>query len=73
MKKDDVLSVYQEMCELIAISVWQKLEDNKKSNPGFNSQNPIHSKKALKELSIYDIKTKFLSGKGLRLEWGSPN
>jgi hypothetical protein len=48
------------MCELISVRLWQKLEDSKKNNPAFNSKNEAHYKKAVQELSIYDIKSDFL-------------
>lgn len=61
------------MCELISVRLWQKLEENRKNNPGFNSRDEAHYQKAIKDLSIFDIKTEFLKNKGYRSEWGSAN
>ena len=45
------------MCELIAVKIWEKLDQHKKVNPGFNSRDEMHYKRVMKEVSIYDIKT----------------
>lgn len=55
------------------MKVWQKLLDNKRNNPGFDSKNDQHFKAAIRELGIYEFKVQFLREKGLREEWGCPN
>jgi hypothetical protein len=61
------------MCEIIAIRVWEKLDECRKNDPYFNPKDDSHFKKAIRELSIYDLKVDFLAGKGYREEWGCPN
>jgi hypothetical protein len=61
------------MCELIVVRMWEKLEGHRRSNPGFNSRDDVHYKKAMKELSIYEIKRQFLEAKGFQAAWGNPN
>lgn len=55
--KEGLLAVYLEMCELIAVRLWQKLDECKRNNPGFNSRDETHYKKAIRQLSIYDVKS----------------
>lgn len=48
------------MCELIAVKVWEKLTEKKKNDPSFNCKDDNDYKKAIRELSIYDLKVEFL-------------
>lgn len=73
LSNQQVGEVYLQMCELIAVNIWEKLDQHKKVNPGFNSRDEMHYKKAMKEVSIYDIKTSFLESKGFQQAWGAPN
>jgi hypothetical protein len=72
-RREELLRVYREVCEEIGVKVWQKLLDNKRNNPGFDSKNDQHFKAAIRELGIYEFKVQFLKEKGLREEWGCPN
>ena len=44
------------MCEKLAIRIWEKLDESKRKNPGFNSRDELHYKKAMRELNIYDVR-----------------
>ena len=48
------------MCEEIGIKVWEKLDENRRNNPNFNPKDDSQFKKAIRELSIYDFKVKYL-------------
>lgn len=73
LKEAQTIQLYREMCEIIAIRVWEKLDECRKNDPYFNPKDDSHFKKAIRELSIYDLKVDFLAGKGYREEWGCPN
>ena len=68
----NLVTVFLEMCEQLAIKIWSTLDENKRKNPGFNSRDEMHYKKAMKELNIYDVRTSFLEGKGFQQAWGAP-
>ena len=60
------------MCEKLAIRIWEKLDESKRTNPGFNSRDELHYKKAMRELNIFDVRCAFLEQKGFDQAWGSP-
>lgn len=47
------------MCEMIAISVWRKLCEVKRNDPSFDSNNDEHFKRAIRQISIFDMKNGF--------------
>lgn len=66
MGNADLCQVYLEMCEMISIRMWEKLDQCRRDNPSFNSRDELHYKKAMKELSIYSLKWDFLVSKGFQ-------
>lgn len=65
--------MFKNMCVLIAQRVWEKIIEFEKLDPLFNSNNDADFKKAIKNLSIYDIKADFLIDAGFDPSWGCPN
>lgn len=58
---------------LIARKVSQKLLEEKKKNPYFDPNDDTVFRKAIRQLSIYDVKVDFLKGEGFKESWGCPN
>lgn len=50
-----------------------KLRQECLKNSNFDPSNDDDFRKAVRELSIYDVKVEFLKGKGFKAEWGCPN
>lgn len=65
--------IYREMCLKIGILVKDQLIRCKREDPSFDSKNDACFKKAIKQISIYDVKVKFFIEKGLNPAWGCPN
>jgi hypothetical protein len=61
------------MVALIGKLVMNKLQKEKKNNSNFDSANDDDFRKAIRELSIYDVKIKFLEEHGFKKSWGCPN
>lgn len=54
------------MCILIASRVAVKLAEEKSKNPLFDSNDDGSFRKAIRELSIYDLKVQYLESRGFR-------
>lgn len=65
--------MYKDMVALIGKLVMNKLQKEKRINPNFDSANDDDFRKAIRELSIYDVKIKFLEEHGFKKSWGCPN
>lgn len=48
--------IFKRMCILIGQKVWGKIEEFRRKDPLFNSNDNADFKKAIKALSIYDLK-----------------
>lgn len=61
------------MCIKIATLVVNKLTSEMEKDPYFDCTDDNCFRKAIRELSIYDVKVKLLMSKGFKTSWGCPN
>jgi hypothetical protein len=71
--KDQLCEIYKQMVSNIGKKVASKLREESLKNSNFDPSNDDDFRKAVRELSIYDVKVEFLKGKGFKAEWGCPN